>query len=47
MSEGRATGLATTIISLLLCVPLVYGFNLLTARLIGKRKRFQDPVPTF
>lgn len=35
-------GLATTAVSLLLCLPLVYGFNRFTPRLIGKRRR---PAP--
>ena len=35
-------GLATTFISLLLCVPLVYAFNRFTPGLIGKRKRLQQ-----
>ena len=31
-------GLLTTVVSLVLCLPLVYGFNRFTPRLIGKRK---------
>ena len=47
-SGGSATtvtigGLVTTVVSLLLCVPLVYGFNRFTPRLIGKRT-FHAPL---
>ena len=39
-------GLVTTIVSLLLCVPLVYGFNRVTPGLIGKSKKRRSTVPT-
>ena len=40
------SGLATTVISMLLCVPLVYGFRRFTPRLIGLRKHRPVPLTT-
>lgn len=39
-------GSVTTIVSLLLCVPLVYVFNRFTPNLIGKSKKRRSTVPT-
>lgn len=39
-------GSVTTIVSLLLCVPLVYVFNRFTPGLIGKSKKRRSTVPT-
>jgi len=33
------SGIVTTLMSLLLCVPFVYGFNRFMPQLIGKKKR--------
>lgn len=39
-------GAVTTVISLLLCIPAIYGFNRYMPMMIGKKKPAVEPEPS-